>query len=249
MQKMKKTVTTQKRLRTLAPRALVVVERHKARHPGIAAVAVGVIPAATDFISVHDEAARFVAAKDRDMKVGRAGLDTLATHVVSGIALARSAEPNLTLPEVEVQVTAPERLISDAQKVRAVLVELGTAVPGSAAIIEAIDLAIEATSLDWHNAQEARVALQERQAQVRTAAVRLNRELVALRRILRAVLGTSDLAYQSLRVSRTVTETENETTELEETAEVDSAAAVTPTHTVRNGAMNGAPFSNREVTA
>ena len=61
---------------------------------------------------------------------------------------------------------------------------------------------MEKAELIWAAAQTARVELQQSQATVREHAVAFNRELIALRRILRATVGTHHLDYQTLRTSR-----------------------------------------------
>ena len=69
--------------------------------------------------------------------------------------------------------------------------------------------------------------------ETRAAAVTLNRELVALRRTLRAHLGSSHLDYQTLRSSRAATVDEAEGDQ--EVVSDDSAKG----HTASNGSHNG----------
>jgi hypothetical protein len=96
----------------------------------------------------------------------------------------------------------PLDVISDAGRVVRVMREEGKDLPYAAVTLATIEPRIEAASTAYTAAENARVALQEQQAETRARAVELQRELTQLRRALRAQLGSSHADYQRLRVAR-----------------------------------------------
>lgn len=108
-----------------------------------------------------------------------------------------------------------EDVQADARRLLDVVRSEGESMAYAPQLIEEIGRLYEAAQAAHAKAQEMRVALQAQQAETRTFANRLQRELVALRRTLRAELGTSHVDYQRLRAPRGRTEVEESIDEAE----------------------------------
>jgi hypothetical protein len=232
---------TQQRLRDLAPRARQVVEQHKELHPGIAEAATTVEPAATAFIKVYDDAVEFHTAQSREMEQGKESLAVLEREIRSCLAIVYHRLPGAEVNELDGSVDTPNRLISDGYKVITLLAK--AEISQGEALKARLEAALKAAEAQWHKAQEARMVLQQRQATVREHAIALNKELVALRRLLHVVVGTHHLAYQTLRTSRASGPVE----ENEEDTVVEDEVLGTPVHPA--GTSNGAPKANTPVPA
>jgi hypothetical protein len=226
------TTVSQQRLRELAPRAVRVVSEHKGEHIGVEAMGPSLVAAAEAYIKVYDDAVIVRAAQRREMDAGREALEGLWQQMRVGVAMVQHAMPSFDAGELQGTLNTPDRLLSDAHKLIELIAQ-GT-VPEGKAISGLIAGALEKAEGEWTKAQNARVALQQTQVEVRKHALLLNRELVALRRVLHTVLGTSHLAYQTLRTSRVASpEIIDEDDSVVEETEDDVVAAVT------NGATNG----------
>lgn len=101
-----------------------------------------------------------------------------------------------------VDPTVDEDVLADARRLLDLVQADGQSLPYAAALIEEISRLATATQVAHAAAQEVRVALQMQQGQTRSLGVKLQRELVALRRTLRAELGTHHVDYQRLRAPR-----------------------------------------------
>lgn len=236
-----KHTVSQKRLRDLAGRALQIVERHKDL-VGLTAVARRVVPAASTYIKVYDEAVTYRATQSSEMEDGRQSLGELERLIRTGVAIVYAVMPSFDASELEGTVATPDRLISDARKLLTLLAQAGEVDAGD--VSAALTQAVEKAETQWIAAREARMSTQAGQAQVREAALVLNRELVALRRILRASVGTSHIGYQLLRVSRVegAEATEEEDTVVED-EQVDPLAKTAEAKPVTNG-HNGVTHTN-----
>lgn len=119
-----------------------------------------------------------------------------------------------------------QRLISDAHKVIGLLDQSRDVVPSVDPVKAALEAALQRAEEEWTEAQAARVSLQTQQTQVREGAVTLNRELIALRRILRIAVGNSHIDYQMLRTSRVAgfTEADEDCLVVEDAEQVDADA-------------------------
>jgi hypothetical protein len=218
-----------------------VVEQHKELHPGIAEAATTVEPAATAFIKVYDDAVEFHTAQSREMEQGKESLAVLEREIRSCLAIVYHRLPGAEVNELDGSVDTPNRLISDGYKVITLLAK--AEVSQGEALKARLEAALKAAEAQWHKAQEARMVLQQRQAIVREHAIALNKELVALRRLLHVVVGTHHLAYQTLRTSRASGPVE----ENEEDTVVEDEVLGTPVHPA--GTSNGAPRANTPVPA
>lgn len=231
---------TQQRLRDLAPRARQVVEQYKELHPGIAEAATTVEPSAAAFIKVYDAGVEFHTAQSREMELGKEGLAALELEIRSCLAILHHRVPGADVNELIGSVATPNRLISDGYKVLTLLASAG--ISQGDALKGRLEAALSTAETQWLAAQAARMALQQSQATVREHAVALNKELVALRRLLRVVVGTHHLAYQTLRTSRM-----NPVEDNEDDTVVEDEVEGTPAQPA--GVTNGAAKANTPVPA
>jgi hypothetical protein len=165
-------------------------------------------------------------------------LSELARQIRAGLPIVQHAIPTFDASAINATVETPERLISDGYRLIE-LIEQGT-VPQGEAIMALVKAALEKAEPAWTQAQNARRAVQVKQAEVRQHALVLNRELVTLRRVLRTVVGTSDLAYQTLRTARaTSPDVIDEDDSVVEDTEDDTAVTAATNGAVANGSTNG----------
>ena len=136
------------------------------------------------------------------MQEGREGIEELGKLLRSSLAIVRMVDPSFDVGELTATVERPDQLIVRAQRALELLTHEGENVPGGQPLIDTLTAAIAAAEHSWSEAQASRVELQQKQAAVREHALAFNRGMVALRRILRAVLGTHHLDFQALRASR-----------------------------------------------
>jgi hypothetical protein len=159
------------------------------------------VPAAAAYIKFYDDVIETQAAQRREMEKGRESLVELDRAVRSCLAIAHNAVSGSDGGNFAGGIQSPEQLISDGFKVLKLLSQLESGAQGEPLKAQ-LEAALQAAQKQWGEAQAARMTLQQYQAELREHAKVLNRELVALRRVLRAVVGTSHLAFQTLRVSR-----------------------------------------------
>jgi hypothetical protein len=83
---------------------------------------------------------------------------------------------------------------------------------------------LEAATQSWDAAQTHMAAERELLRQTREAAAAVQKELVALRRTLRATLGSTHRDYQMLRIARVAQDED----EIETSVDTDASAVLTP---------------------
>jgi hypothetical protein len=112
--------------------------------------------------------------------------------------------------------------------------------PYSEELVNDLAAQAERARADWIAARDAIVRLQDLRAAVRATAQDFRKRLVALRRTLRAVLGTRHHDYQALRGSR-VFDTDDEPLEPEVVATQPATQSVVPSAPAAAGErVNGA---------
>jgi hypothetical protein len=108
----------------------------------------------------------------------------------------------------------------------------GGALPYREALLAELHARIESADTAAKASYGARVALQEKQREVRELTATFHRELVSLRRSVRATLGSSHLDYQRLRVTGKAATVEPPSDEPQttqpSTTETETASAVPP---------------------
>lgn len=91
-------------------------------------------------------------------------------------------------------------VLKKAESLKQVVEEAGVELPYQGTLLAELTARIDGANEARSSAQTARVALQEKQREVRELIVRFHKELVSLRRTVRAALGSSHIDYQRLRV-------------------------------------------------
>ncbi|HTM46204.1 MAG TPA: hypothetical protein VL137_14690, partial [Polyangiaceae bacterium] len=195
---------SQKRLRELAQRSQRIVERHKGLDVNTAGLGETLTPAAQAYIDAYDAGVNKAAALDLAMAKGRASVADLNQRIRSCLVLVRRAVPEYDLAQIDGTVDRPDRLIANATQIVALLTQAGDGVRQSQSVIEALQQAVLKAEEQWAQAQVARVELQKAQGLTREHALVFHRELVTLRGVLRALLGTHHFDYQMLRTSRVI---------------------------------------------
>jgi hypothetical protein len=93
-----------------------------------------------------------------------------------------------------------EDVLSDARRLLDIMRSEGKSLLFAQALLADLGPRVDAAAAAHNAAQALRVEHQEQQAETRRLGVKLNRELVALRRTLRAQLGANHIDYQRLRM-------------------------------------------------
>lgn len=196
------TYIPQWKLRRLAPRAVRVVARHKEKSAAIGLYESTLVPAANKFVELYD-ASRTAQVSATENNQGAQAVEALR-QVVRGWLGALSRDiPGFDIASFTDRQTVADDVIGSGQRLLEVCRNFkdrsGQPLPYQEAVVQALTPAIEAADAEWAEAQDRRVQEQAMRDATRDAAVLLHKELVALRRTLRAVLGTSHLDYRRLR--------------------------------------------------
>jgi hypothetical protein len=194
-------------LRRLAQRALRVLERHGATHEVLAAIEESFRLVAEAFIKAYDQARTSKPHKALELRQGRVATKVLHTTLRSWLGwLARDFD-DFDGSAFSSEPSTPDDVIADGERMVDFVARheatTGEKLPYADKLIAEVSQALGAARKEWTEAQDAMVAHQELQAQVRALAGELQQNLVALRRTLRTVLGTSHKDYQKLRLAKT----------------------------------------------
>jgi hypothetical protein len=211
-------------LHRLGPISVEVMQRH-VENAAIASFRATLVPAVEAF-----EAA-YVRVSTQKARLG----PLLQASVEATAALNRATSAWLgpvgrDLPDFDARAFGVNRevdqdALSEARRLIDVVQTHGEALPYAGTLVAEITSHIEAAEQANAAAQEARVVLQGLQGQTRELGASLQRELVALRRTLRAELGVHHLDYQRLRAPRPPRSVEEL---VEEPATPESADAAAP---------------------
>jgi hypothetical protein len=205
---------SQQKLRKLADRSIVVVNRNQASDVTIAFVGRSLVPAAQAFIAAYDTAYTFEAQQGAARVLGRAMLDALHARIRAWVGMLRADVPGFDEAELRGNPDEPEHLFADAKRIVEIVQARVEPLPYAQELVTDLTEQGERARAEWTAARDALVRLQELRANTRKAATEFQRRLVAFRRTLRATVGTSHLDYQGLRSSR-VFETDDEPLEPE----------------------------------
>jgi hypothetical protein len=190
-------------LRVLGPTALDVVGRLAADHPEVATCALTVVPAVLAFVPAYDTVQAHLSARREVLERRNERIEDVHRHMRSWLPLIRRDVPGL-----EGTFTAdpkqPAEVIREAEELIETLKTHadGARLSYAPQVIERLTAAIAAARDAINEAQAMRVLVQGLQAKAREAAIHLQSELVALRGVLRATVGTHHLDYQQLRAKR-----------------------------------------------
>jgi len=195
---------SQSKLRLLAPRADQVIGRHKDKSAFLASFEPRLKTAIATFINLYD-LSRTAKASATEKGQAQKALGELRIAVRGWLAQVARDIPGFDISSYTDSQESDEALVSAAYR----LLEVGKNFQGPNgepleyrdAMLGSLGPAVDKAAADTADAQAEAVAAQELQQRTREAAVALHKELIALRRSLRAVIGTSHLDYRRLRVS------------------------------------------------
>lgn len=196
----------QHRLSRLAQRALRVLERHAPNHAVLQVIEPAFRETAEAFIASHDTVLSDGPRKRAELDEGRAAIDSLNRSLRSWVAWLGRDIQGFDPSEYTLNSVTPDDVLADARR----LVHTLQAHQQSAAtplnygdkLLQELTAALENARKEWTEAQDAITHDQERRAEVRALAGQVQKNLVALRRTLRTLLGTSHRDYQKLRLAR-----------------------------------------------
>lgn len=143
-------------------------------------------------------------AGTQETEGGRA-VDALVALTRSWLGPMSRDIPSLDATSFTERVNTPEDAVASARRLVALVKKVaseGKALPYQAELEKSMGDAIDAAVKESEQAQDALRGSQDLQAQTREAAAALQSELVAFRRALRGVTGTSHRDYLALRTER-----------------------------------------------
>ena len=200
---------SQYKLRKQAQRGLRVLDRYKQSDPAITAHEPTFVPAAEGFMAVYDRVQTFETTRKREVVEGRQAIEELYTRTRAWMGALERDVPGFQAGQLRGGPDDPDALLGDAKR----MIELANGLEGAAyvpALTEDLSAALAHADEAWRHMQDILSEHQRLLAEARTAAVLINRELVALRRTLRSLLGTSNRDYQKLRTKRVFDTDESE---------------------------------------
>jgi len=189
-------------LREKAPRALMVLERHKA-DPTIALFGPTLGPVTTKFIATYDETHSFrMTRPDRTVAQAKAVRYVWKRTEVWLAFLERDLSAFDSREYASVQASAVE-VIAAGERLLTFVSKLNPeTLPYAQQLIADLTEALRVAQDDWVDARGGLNELQARQADTRGHALAFERELDAFRRALKVILGESNSDYRSLLVPR-----------------------------------------------
>jgi hypothetical protein len=193
------------KLHRLARRAARVAERRAGDSTALAVCRTTLVPAATAYIKVYDEAQRYEPQLRREMREGRSAVARLESGIREWLPLIARDVPDFdrtTFADSRV----PDDLLNDGGRLletaEGATDEAGEPLAFADDLISTLGPVYEAARKEWAEAEAADSTYQQLLASVRQRGGVLHEELKAFRRTLAVVAGRSDKDYQKLRVER-----------------------------------------------
>jgi hypothetical protein len=193
------------KLRRMVPRALRVLGNHKGSIEELKTFELTLVPAAGRFVSLYD-ASRVGQTPRQQVIDARRALRRLELGIRRWTGILTRDIPGFTSSSFLDGDSLSDDLIGGAERLLEVVRGFKGAngeQPGYVAdLVARVTPLLEAATQSWDAAQTHMAAERELLRQTREAAALLQKELVALRRTLRATLGSTHRDYQVLRISR-----------------------------------------------
>ena len=211
--------------RRLAARALRVIERHKEADPTLASYEATLKPAAEAFIASYDKLRVVSRRRTTELKEGKAAVDALGRSLRSwaGQIEALQLIGGFRANDYGDSPDVPDDVIADAASFMDLLSAHSEINPDSVPYLESlttdITAKLELARVEWREAEVANTEYKGFVEQNRTAESGLSAHLIAFRRSLANVLGTSHPDYQMLRAKRVKKTDPEDGSTPEETAE------------------------------
>jgi len=235
---------TQNKLRVLCERALRIYERHEQSDLVISTFGSTLVPAAQAYIQAYDDSRMHIATRNADMEAGHRVIDMLHGRIRTWIPVLSRDISGLSLGEMLARTDSPDHVIGDAQRLLSTVEAKKGSLLYAEKFLSDIGEALSIAREDWSVARTAIVEQQGLYKQVRELGAKASSELVAFRRVLRSVIGSSHHDYQSLRRTR-IKQASDETEEVTEVMELD--APVAEAMAVSNGRAT-VPFGAEAAT-
>lgn len=194
--------------RRLAARALRVLARHKAADPTLASYETTLIPAAEAFIVSYDQLRVLSARRATEYDEGKAAVDALGRAVRSWAVQieALSLISGFKSGDFVDSLRVPDDVLSDAVTFMDTLSAHTEVNPDTVPFLDSlkadITAKLETARLEWQEAEAVRTDYKRIVEENRVAEAAVNAQLVAFRKSLANVLGTSHPDHQTLRARR-----------------------------------------------
>lgn len=193
------------KLRRMVPRALRVLNDHKDGFEELKAFEVTLVPAAKRFIELYD-ASRVSETPRSEVIDSRKALRRLELGIRRWTGIVTRDIPGFTLSSYLDGESLSDDLIGGAERflevVRSFKGTNGEAPGYVADLLARVTPLLEEATKSWDAAQTHMAAERELLRQTREAAAVVHKELVALRRTVKATLGETHRDYQTLRMTR-----------------------------------------------
>lgn len=193
------------KLRRLSSRALRVFERRKATEPAIAAFEPTLLPVADAFMEAYDKARAHRMSRAQAMGTGKGAIGELLRKMRAWTGLLARDVTAFQRGEYGDSPKVPDDVIHDAQNLVRVVrnrADEGAPLSYQDGLIADLEPAIAAAQAEWGTAGTSSSTQSELLEEARKAADAFNTELIAFRRVLRALIGSSHPDYQKLRSAR-----------------------------------------------
>jgi hypothetical protein len=194
------------KLRRLASRAVRVVDRRATDSPALAAFAPRLKPTANAFIAAYDKARTYEAAWRNEMTQGKSAVAELLKCMRSWLPLLQRDIPGFDSASFGDRPTVPDDVLEDAGRMHDMVHDAvdagGQPLAYRDALLADLEPKKQRAPKEWAEVEAADKQLQALLASVRAAADTFNKELIAFRNTLAAVVGRRDKDYQKLRTDK-----------------------------------------------
>jgi hypothetical protein len=179
-----------------------VIERQRSVHASVEALAETTLTSAATFISIYDASRTQSPHAARELKELDDAADPLRRATQAWMGPLMAAAPSINVSSFSNAARSPKGVIADARR----MIELVTTYQKSAkeplpfadALIADLTGKLEVAEKELSDVGELASAQAELRSEARIAAAKLHRQLVGLRRSLRALLGRNHPDYRSL---------------------------------------------------
>jgi hypothetical protein len=193
------------KLRELAPRALMILERYKQVDPALALFEATLVPVATEFIASFDGTHSFQMRRPLKATAQERAVNHVWVRMNVWLAFLARDIRSFDRREYDVDVDSAVQVIAAAERLLAFVVGRTEEEPALAYVTQlAADLTegLQIAQRDWIGARTSLNEQQVMQAETRKLAFAFERELHAFHDVLGTIVGESNTDYQSLRVIR-----------------------------------------------
>lgn len=208
------TVTPKWKLRRLAPRGIRIVKRRASEMPAVAAFVATMVPRAEAYVSAYDRTMKCQGNLKKEMDEGRGAVAALLKLIRSWLPLIKRDVPGFDASTFGDKPDLPDDVIEEAQRLACMIETFrdgkGEPVSYQQALLALLRPAMQLAVKEWTEAETADSQYKQHLAKVRALAVLLQKDLVAIRQTLSAVVGRDDKDYLKLQVGHAATPDEDD---------------------------------------